>query len=768
MQVLLSLRRMRLAVAHPLRAHLAVLVTLLVALPVFAYRREYTTTVEGKRKEGSEVCFYRGIKGDAFSLFFTPGNVACLSADEVLDFPPGLIHVFARHRDGYASVHRDYTVYEGPPNPEKGYEKLEIPMVRAGVIDFGSKPKKLQANQRLGVWIASTPTSSGTFLPLVPGESTILAPAEILVVPLLIEDGLPAGAGEPVYLAAGERKAAALQPAQDRSDVIVWTRVDRASLDEVRSTLAPPTITIRAGEQTYKPVAPLYADFNSLLIFRGIPRAKAVVTVEGRMWKPVRRDIRVLPQPVTIEREPIPLTAGGSVLLRWSKEEAVPIQPECAPVATSERPRLRAALLRCTNTPEGASNCSPVSRASTPYSATSSISFDGVPAGSYRVLIEPPYGKRQSLAAEVAGGRLTTVDVNLPAFNFFGSVKLNGKPIQARLVFVSGQVMTDRDGRYTATLAADPLDNQIKIERCEDARTFTFLPHESPQPNAVYDIDLRLATIDVKVIDADRSPVAGALVRFSPIKQIRQEGNEVYFGSAEKQTDGEGHTSFDDVPDGFQISVCAVHKQFGRKCSAPIDLKKLPDRGAVVQFDPAGMRGRVSGHSGEGTISIVSPAGVVTEDAQLDEDGSFLFHGRHAAPEYLIYVSRTHALTVLPLPMTPPADFVIELVPAPTRTFTVSAQDMKADFGFVGLWVGGRYIPLQVLNANQEMRGMDSILYRNKSLEIRDIAETGPITVALGFPEAAAREFVDVFTLPQYAGVARVSVTGPSVVLGAP
>ncbi len=749
-----------------LRALLGVVVTLLVALPALAYRREYATTVEGKRKEGSEVCFYRGIQGDPFSLFFTPGSVACRPADVILDFPPGLIQVFARHKDGYAGVHRDYTVYEGPPNPEKGYEKLEIPMVRAGVVDFGSTLKTLGTKQRLGLWIASSPTSSGTFVPLVPGESTILTPAEMLVVPLLIEDGLPAAVGEPLYLAPGERQAAVLRPAQDRSDVIVWTRVDRASLDDVRSELAPPTITIRAGEQTYKPVAPLFAEFNSILIFRGIPRAKAILTVEGRMWKPVRRDIDGLSQPVTVEREPIPLVAGGSILLRWSSDDARPAAAECSPAQMSDVPRIRTALLHCTTASDGEKKCSPVSQKSTPFGATSSVSFDGMPAGSYRVLIEPPYGKRQSLAADVAGGRLTTIDVNLPAFSFFGSVKLNGKHIQARLVFASGQAVTDRDGRYTATLAGDPLDNQIKIERCDDARTFTLIPHTSPQPNAVYDIDLPLASLDVKVIDADHAPVADASVRFSPIKQIRPEGNEVYFASAEKQTDGEGHVTFDDVPAGFKISVCAVQKRFGRKCGAPIDLEELGDGAAVVQFDPVGMRGRVEGHTGEGAITIVSPAGLVTEETQLGEDGSFLLHARHSSPEYLIYLSKTRALTVLPLPIVPPADIVIEVPAAPARTFTVRAPDMRADFGFVGVWVGGRYVPLQVLNTNQELRGLDSVLYRNKSLEIRDIAETGPITIAFALPDSAARDFVDVFTLPQYAGVARVSVNGSLLVLG--
>lgn len=603
------------------RAFLAVVVILLLALPALAYRREYATTVEGKRKEGSEVCFYRGIAGDALTLFFTPGDVACLPADAVLDFPPGLIHVFARHKDGYASLHRDYIVYERPPNPEKGYEKLDIPMVRAGVVDFGSSLKTLQPKQRLGLWIASSPTSSGTFLPLVPGESTILAPAEMIVVPLRIDDGLPALVGEPLYLAPGEQEPAVFQQSQDKSDVIVWTRVDRASLERVRSNLSPPAITIKASQQTYKPVAPLFVDFNSILIFRGVPRGKAVVTLEGRMWKPVRRDIRVLSQQVTVEREQIPLIAGGSILLRWSNGDARPGAAECLPAQMTDVPRVRAALLHCTAAPDGQKNCSPVSQTSAPYEMTSSVSFDGMPTGSYRVLIEPPYGERQSVAAEVVGGRLTTIDVNLPTFSFFGSVTLNGAPIHARLFFASGVAVTDRDGRYTATLAGDPLDNQIQIERCTDARTFTLIPRASPQPNVVYDIDLRLASLHVDVIDHDRAPVADASVRFSPIKQVHPEGNEVYFGSAEKQSDNEGHVSFDDVPDGFRISVCATQKRLGSKCSGPIDLKELGDRAVIVQFDPVGMRGRVEGHTGQGVITIVSAAGLVTEEAQVGEDG---------------------------------------------------------------------------------------------------------------------------------------------------
>src|SRR5207302_3686436 len=117
----------------------------------------------------------------------------------------------------------------------------------------------------------------------------------------------------------------------------------------------------------------------------------------------------------------------------------------------------------------------------------------------------------------------------------------------------------------------------------------------------------------------------------------------------------------------FKISVCADQKRFGRKCIGPIDLKDLGDRAAVVQFDPVGMRGRVEGHTGEGTVTIVGAAGLVSEEAQLHEDGSFLFHAQHVSPEYLIYVRRTSTMTVLPLPIDQTADLVI-VVPSVTAS----------------------------------------------------------------------------------------------------
>ncbi|MEO8035959.1 MAG: hypothetical protein ABI837_16090, partial [Acidobacteriota bacterium] len=456
------------------------------------------------------------------------------------------------------------------------------------------------------------------------------------------------------------------------------------------------------------------------------------------MWKPATRGVDVGPLPVTIEREAVPLIAGGSVMVRWSSESAHPAAGGCPGAHTSNLPLLRAGLLHCPPGVQGEEKCTTIAKTTAPYDTTSSLSFDGVPAGSYLVVLEPPRGKRQSVPVEVVGGRQTVSEVIFPSFGFFGSVKVSGQAVRSRLIFATGQAVSDSDGRYTAALAGDPLDNQIRIEPCNSQRTLTFIPHTGPAPNGVYDIDLGLVTLDVQVDDSEHHPIAGGWVRFSPVKQVTSSGTEVHFGSLEKQTDANGHATFDDVSDGFPLSICARHTDFLRKCIGPVDLKKLAGDPAVLQFDPIGVRGHVEDHTGPGFVAIVNRGGILTEEAQLDGEGKFIFRVPHVAPEYLVYVSANRPMTVLPLPLVVLSELEIQVPAAPVRTFAVTAPDMQPPYGYIGIWVGGMYVPLEVLNSHQELRGIDSVLYRGKSLEIRDIAETGPITVALGTPDSAA------------------------------
>ena len=143
------------------------LIVLFAAMPLFAYRREYLVMLEDARKAGSALCFYRGDTSSALSLFFTSGKKGCLPADKVIDLPPGTFNFFARHKDGYVSVLRDYTIYDGPPIPERGYQRIEIPLVRAGIVDAAVPAKSLQTGQSIGLWVAPTATNSVSAISLI-------------------------------------------------------------------------------------------------------------------------------------------------------------------------------------------------------------------------------------------------------------------------------------------------------------------------------------------------------------------------------------------------------------------------------------------------------------------------------------------------------------------------------------------------------------------------------------------------------------------------
>jgi hypothetical protein len=750
---------------HKLRVAAQVALLLLSALPAFPYRRGYLVTLGGERKAGSEVCFYHGVSGNAFSLFFTPGQVRCLPADSVLDLPPGHFNYFARHKDGYASALRDYTIYDGPPMPERGFQQLEIPLLPAATLDFGDVAKSLSSSQSVGVWLAPTQDTPGAFLPLVTGETTILAPADTPIVPLLIENGMPKSVGELLYLEPGQRET--IRPFEQKlnlSDVIAWVLLDKESAREARSVLEGPGVTLDAAGKSFRPVAPLFEPGSyTLLIFKDVPRGPAALRLGGTTWQSIKRDIQVR-DAMTIELAPLLMVARGSVLVRWATAGIAATPVACREPQTKDLPRVAASVLKCEATVAGPGHCSSIATRSSTFEPSSAIALDGLPAGSYFVAFRTPDGKEQRFPVTILIGRRETVDVTLTPFTFFGTLKLNGEPLHARLIFATGQAVSDENGRYTASLAAPPSTNNIRVETCDSPRSFDHYPSEPITPNTPYDIDLHIMPLHVRVLDPQKKPLAEAGVMICVVKTPESEGRPLKCHRTYSlgTTDSAGLLNAE-IRSDYQIQMCASHSQFVRKCGELIDPAKLPSGKADLQFEPVGQHGRVEGHIGTGMVTFVAPPAAVTEQVNLAPEGTFVTRLRHASPEYVVYASATRPLTVLSLPPQNSEDLVISIPPVPSRSFKVAVPEMTEKFGFVGVWVGGRYVPLLTLDFHQTSRGVDSMIYRGKSLEIRDIAETGPITVAYGAPDSTAKTFVDIFTLPQFAGIRTHEVTSGSI-----
>jgi len=728
---------------------LAALLLFLAAVPTYAYRREYRVTLDGTRKPGSEVCFYEGTSGrNPFELFFSYTTVRCLPADDVLDFPPGLFHAFARHHDGFVSAYRDYFVYRGDPAPERGYRQLEIPLAPAAFVDMTAVLKELHPGEAAGVWIAPTPTRAGTFFPLVNGENTIMVPAGEPLLPLLIANHQPIAIGQPLVLDAGAHER--VLPFRDGTAVVAWVKLDHDAAHAAPDSMTTPDVTLTLNGNTAKPLFPLYHtdSTNTLLFFLNPPQGRARLELHGRFWAAVRRDITVPQRGLLVEQEPLLLTPAGSLLLTWTSPAADGPAPECQTVPPGLHDPMRAAVEFCP-TPE---HCQRVAMKPAAPDAHA-ITFDGLAAGHYRALVKPP-GMSKPIAqfADVLVSRETTLAMPLEEFRFFGTVTLNGSPLPARIFFDTGETVTDPTGRYTASLPASPRTSLIRVLGCADGRVHTFVPRESMQANTSFDIALQVAPLHLAVRDDARAVVADADVWYTSIK----EADTAFYSSPRQKTDASGQAAFDAVPTDQKIRVCATKQGFEISCT--------PAQSATTTLllHRLALQGKVTNHDGTGFLAAVDPQGHLTELVQVAMDGSFGFQRSHAAPEYLVYTASRRPLAVLPLTLDPATQQLILTVPdAPTRSFTVSVTTSVPD-GFVGLWIGNAYVPLQMLAFHEEARGQDIVLHHGGRLALQDILETAPISAAFG---AASKEVIDVFTLPEYAGVHRQLVTHGEIVL---
>ncbi|HYI08276.1 MAG TPA: hypothetical protein VEK57_04325 [Thermoanaerobaculia bacterium] len=594
----------------------------------------------------------------------------------------------------------------------------------------------------------------------------MLIPAERTAVPLVIRDGLPVAIGEPLTLGAGERETVRLSaPKAGHTDIAAWVRVDRSGGVDSTIDLPPPELEATAGATTVQLLVPLAGGLSStqsLVFFRDVPIGPLQLVTGGKLWLHSEKPVEAQSGRVTAVRDPVLLVPAAALTLSWDLG-TTNVQDEPCDVRSGPRPQpqLMATLERCL--PSG---CTPVVRERAAFTSRGVVAFEGIPAGDYQLQVVAPFAKSVSLEASLPAGRESMLSVPLKSFQFFGQVKLNGEPLRARLVFESGEALSDRTGRYTAVVAADPLTNSIRILPCDGTRAITWIPRERIAENSAFDIDLRTRTVRAKVIDSRGIPVSGAAVHFGTLQSETSDG--IGYWSENTESDGDGHAVFESAPADKTLILCAEHAMHARVCSRFSSRDGQPAKEVVLQFEPVLARGKVVGHQGRATLAWVDRSGRITEEVSLAQegDGGFILRQPHGRDEYLVYVSSARPLTVFsqPEPAPPGAELVVTLPTAPVRAFTVVIPPSTGD-AFVGLWIGGRYVPLDLLVQHHDQRGSNVVPEGGKPLRFLDIAATGPIAVAYIPYLTMPGPFVDPFTRPEYANAERHVVAGAEVVI---
>lgn len=320
---------------------------------------------------------------------------------------------------------------------------------------------------------------------------------------------------------------------------------------------------------------------------------------------------------------------------------------------------------------------------------------------------------------------------------------------------MSGYAVTDADGRYSAHLSRPPRALPVRIVDCDSGRIIAMhVPSTPVAENEPHDIQLTTNTLRLRVTDAaNGQPIAGARVNAGVL--LNRSNGAGHFFEDIAPTDERGETTVANVPSAQDLIACARAEGYEAHCVEPFVMGGERERRESISLRRQVLRaGRVRASSAvhDGWIAFVSPAGQLLESADLSADGSFTFSREHAAPEYAVIVAANLPMLVLPLPDRAEAQLDLAVPAVPSRDLQITiGPSLRQEDALIGLYVGGRYVPDQVLFRHQALRGMQSALRGRGPLRIPAIAETGPIHVMLGPApgDLAARPVEDVFLHPE-------------------
>lgn len=346
-----------------------------------ALRYEFFAQHDGKRVPHAEICFFAAAAPrDIYPRFFASADFACVSADDVIEVPPGKWNFYVRFGNSLISNHPGYITYDGPPRRDVGYKGVNIDLVDAATIDMSEWVRGKRDGDSIFVYADSKSDTKATAFPLSPADKTVVVPAGVSLTPLLIRDHRPIQVGATVVLFSGETYVQPL-PAhvQGFADIVLATTLVRTIAERVeRFDMPPPVFRLRTTKgEIHEPLTsgPNAASLDlSLVIFRNVPIGPALLTVTGNDWESSESWVSVS-EPVTV-LDDVALVPTGRLRIELSRGDR------------GDARRLeKVAIFRC----QGPGNDVPCLPYSEPEltGAPQRTSFDigSLPVGSYQLRI---------------------------------------------------------------------------------------------------------------------------------------------------------------------------------------------------------------------------------------------------------------------------------------------------------------------------------------------------------------------------------------------
>lgn len=771
---------------------------LAVAADAATFRVQY----EGKQLPGSEICVFNASSFDGpLERLTTFTSVRCLSADSDVPLPKGVWSLFARNKDGYVST-GTLRVSDGRVEGDQ----REIDLERAGHVRFGFE---LAKSEKAAIYVER----SGVVLPLVPGESEVLAPAGAAIFPLVIEDRAISRIGVEILVDTA-RVVTIQRPAvnEGRRDFAVGLVPDRVAFDAIPVGERPPgRIELAAGDakpsSTVNRVDPVFKGREALALFRQVPSVmgKGVVRVAGDGWSSTGGELKAFRA-----EGPLRIAPTTSLSVHWSVlDDVVKLAAQLRRVQSCSRtqsparpPRdvpgvsdagLTLTLVRCpalqaATQPDSVRKgmCTQVASATLDQTRMAgSETLRGIAPGVY--LLRLGFGTLPAAFETIEVSHFDDIArIELRYDRWFGKVTRDREPLFAQIGMGDGAVSDPATGEYftvsipvpppspaiAARMFKDPLP--IDVVGCDSEVHVVFTPEEQPVPNTRFDIEIVPNHILLHVIDEKTTkPVAGAAIDYSAMR--RDYPDDALFGGPFGKTDEKGELRIDDVPRNREVEVCASHAGYRRNCASRFVMNDDREREVTIPLEVSERHtGRVLNPAVVGGLVMwCSADGRALESAELAADGTFSYESVHAQGEIVAVVSPGAPLLVLRQPVLRDDEpFEIQFPAAPVRNFNVvlsrHAREVK---GFVSLSIGDIVVPLNVLSRHLQARGVRPLFLSPGEIPVRDIVASGPVSfifAPLSWAEIYFKDpTFDFFHLPAAAALPRVPAgNGATVVIG--
>lgn len=734
-----------------------------------AARVEFITVLNGERLAGSEICFFPGAAAakSPASLFLASDNVRCVSADDVLDMPPGAWNFYGRNA-GLVSAHAGVFTQRGRGDSGR-YQSVRVDLRPAGTISFENLPP---TTDRFVAYVPmlQTDTYAPAVLPLPASEKRIIVPADEPVVLLRIRDGKPIAAGKLVTVQAGQTiDALEVTPKSGQSEVLGWIRVDDPALHAI-NTAGPPTITLIDGQGGRH--EPLYQFRNaasaheSFFIFQRVRTGTFEIRLTGTDW-------RTSAVRATLKREDAGLFLDGPlvarlpqrVTVRWVMPHGFPVQRlACDDEKKAGVGEWSVRLLSCPtwdpkkdHLPRDFTGCRTESSIVLDRHDTGLVAFDLMSAGRYVAALQTETKQTFAAPAVVAPGDDLDVEIPLRLPAVFGKVTEGDRPVRALVKFETGSALTDEDGRYHAVLEGDPLANVIEILPCDGSGRYDHIPAETISGTRQYDIEIPANKIEVSVVDGasgkhiPRASVGrGMFLTAEDAAAAETRDDEI--------TDETGRVVLRRFEPGYFLRICARADGYPRgTCADPVALRVNTDAKIQLKLWSQDMRrGRVAAAAPfvAGILYRAMSNGLIVERIKLDGDGSFVYRGDLAA-EVIVVAAVNQPLFVTTHPRLTDEDLLIAVPAGVSRGFTVEiSQNLPIRSAWFTVAIGDAVLPVEALAAHLTRMGLTGRVDDGGPARVTGILGSAPVRVIafLGpYPDAASVE--DLFLQPRFASL---------------